>query len=588
MNLLDIKKALESKTGFEFVLNKDLKNGLLSTNQAFIEAKNTKNNPNLIATELTKQINFIVLTLDQNLVAKQTGPYVNIDLVDFDQEEIDFAIPKQNNSVLLDYISPNVAKELHLGHLRNMNIGDSIRKLLLLQYSKVITDNHWGDWGVQFGKLIWAFKKFQDGHQATVTINEVEQPVNIGVYNDNPLQGLVRMYIWSEQNKNDHPNFEQEVRDEFLRLEEGDKLNYQLWQEFIKVSQAEVTKDMELFGVPKHDIEQGESYYEKYNDSLYNFFEDNSIWESEGRSRFINFENLAQKMNKPEYAKLGFGYLISSTGYTTYLFRDICARIDWTGHLNTDIMITVTGNEQTHHFKQIIAICDYLSTIPTPFKNSKNLKKECIIHIPYGFLSLKGGQKMSTRKGIVHTVRNMYETVYNQSLSNLKEKSKDLANSELNNTAHALTIAAIKWVDLSKDSIHDITFDINEILSFEGNTGMYQLYTFARIKSILKQNKSNYNEFIIQKLNHNEKEILKKLISYSIILDDSSKKLKPHMITNFCFELTNLLNSWYNTTSITKELDLERKESLLFLLNQFVRIHEHALNLIGIEPLEKI
>ena len=604
MNLLTLKKKLEKHFSYVFSLNKDLENGILSTNQAFIEAKletkEKKTSPSQIALLLQLQIQEY---LDQEypmvFTVDTKGAYINIIInknsypLFFDNLQT-FKIEDgvEARVILLDYISLNVAKQIHLGSMRNMNIGDSIRRLLTLKY-KVVTNNHWGDWGVQFGKLLWGYKTIlKNNINSSVIVNEEVLPVNIDFYKTDPLQALFRIYVWCEQvakvDTDTYPNYEQEVRNEFLKLENKDQENYNLWLEFVEVSKREVGKDMSLFNVPKHMIEQGESYYEPYLKDLCNWFEENNLWQKEDKARFIDFEHLSFLLNDSSIKKLGRGYLISSTGYSTYLFRDIMARINWVDLHSSNLSITVTGNEQLHHFQQLFAICDYISQLTIASKvcnNYQNLKKTNLKHINYGFLTLKGGKKMSTRKGIVHTARDLYNTVRGEAVENLTlRQSKNIEEK-----ADILTLAGIKWQDLSKDTVHDIEFDIKSILTFEGNTGIYQLYTVARINSILlKFDINKITQFDISKLNPKEQIILNKVLVSNIVIDEAIEKLKPHIIVNYCFELANLLNSWYNTTSVLKEEDILRQETLLRLLILIKSTLIFSLDQLGIKTLEEM
>jgi arginyl-tRNA synthetase len=590
MNLLDIKTELEKEFGYTFTINKDLSHGLLSTNQAFIEAKATKANPTNIANEIATRLQVFCETLIPNTFTVNTmGPYVNIAIIPAANQNIDsrITIPQSKKHIFIDYVSPNVAKEIHLGHMRNMNIGDSIRRLMLIKYPNLITDNHWGDWGVQFGKLIWAYKKFIDEKiDSTVLINDVEYPINEAEYELNNLQGLIRMYVWSTQHKDQYPAFEEEARQEFLKLEQGDKANTALWKTFISTSIEEVNTDMALFNIPKHDIEQGESYYEKYLKDLYDFFETNKLWSVDGKARYINYEELAIKTDNPSIKNLGYGYLISSTGYSTYLFRDIAARINWVDEHQSDFSISITGNEQLHHFKQLFAICNYISTLEvtsTICKNYTKLSASNLEHISYGFLTLKGGKKMSSRNGVIYNARNLYNELLTNATDNLNQReSKDV-----DTKARIMTLAALKWEDLGKDTIHDIEFDIQSLLNFEGNTGVYQLYTIARINSILNKNVSvkalDYSLLTPQELN-----ILAKINLAPIVVNDAIDKLKPHIIVNYCYELSNQFNSWYNTTNVSKEENPIRKATLLILLTKFRDNQIYLLDKLGIKTLEEL
>jgi arginyl-tRNA synthetase len=590
MNLLDIKTELEKHFGYTFTINKDLNHGLLSTNQAFIEAKVNKSNPALIATEIANKIQTFGDQLFPNTFRVTTmGPYVNIAIIDQAYQNIDstISVTQSDKHIFIDYVSPNVAKEIHLGHMRNMNIGDSIRRLMLIKYPNLITDNHWGDWGVQFGKLIWAYKKFiNDKIDSTVLINDIEYPINEEEYSKNNLQGLIRMYVWSTQHKDEYPDFEEEARQEFLKLEQGDEVNTALWKTFISTSIEEVNIDLALFNVPKHDIEQGESYYEKYLKDLYNFFESNKLWSVDGKARYINYEELATLTNNPAIKNLGYGYLISSTGYSTYLFRDIAARINWVEEHQSDFSISITANEQLHHFKQLFAICDYISTLKvtsTICKNYSKLSASNLEHISYGFLTLKGGKKMSSRNGVIYNARNLY----NELLANATENLTKRESTDINNKARIMTLAALKWEDLGKDTIHDIEFDIQSLLNFEGNTGVYQLYTIARINSILNKNVS-VKAFDYSLLTPQELNILSKIYLAPIVVNDAIDKLKPHIIVNYCYELSNQFNSWYNTTNVSKEENPIRKSTLLILLTKFKENQIYLLDKLGIETLEEL
>lgn len=591
MNLLDLKIQLEKDLGYTFTINKDLTKGLLSTNQAFLNAKKEGKNPSILATELSKGI--IDYLNSKNLsyfTVSTSGPYINLILNNeayLSLSQSLCSLPQNNERVFLEYVSPNVAKELHLGHMRNMNIGEAIRRLLKINHPNLITDNHWGDWGVQFGILIWAYKKFIiEGVTSTVTINDEVLAINTDVYNSNKLQALVRMYVWSTQNKDQYPNFDSEVRSEFLALEAKDPTNTALWKEFIATSIVEVSNDMELFNVPKHDIEQGESYYEPSLGPLYTWFEDNKLWSVEGKARYINFEQLSLLTNDQSIKSLGYGYLVSSTGYSTYLFRDIAARLDWVNNHNAQQLITVTGNEQLHHFKQLFAVCNYISSLDETKEISTSplsLSKSNLKHISYGFLTLAGGQKMSTRKGIIYTARGLYNEIYAKAKLSLESRNIDTTE----DSARAITLAAIKWQDLGKDTTGDIEFDINSMLNFEGNTGVYQLYTIARIHSILDK-LDNTSQIDINTLTEPEKLIFSTILLEPSILNDTVSKLKPHILVNYNYELTNLFNSWYNTTSLIKESDTIRQATLIHLLKLIVQVLEYNLDKLGILTVKKL
>jgi arginyl-tRNA synthetase len=282
------------------------------------------------------------------------------------------------------------------------------------------------------------------------------------------------------------------------------------------------------------------------------FLEENNLWEKEDQARYFDFEKLVENWQgldenlKSKIGRLGRCYLISSAGYTSYAYRDLAARIHWAGELDMDIMITVTANEQNHHFQQLFAICYYLSELKSfqekfSTKISSRLNYDSLVHISYGFLTLPEG-KMST----------------------------------------------LKWYDLARDSAGDIVLDIPKILSFEGNTGVYQLYTIARLNSILKKNSTTDQNLNYDLLNPVEQKIIKACWLTPLVLDQISSSYKPHHLCNHLFEIATMVNSWYVETSVSRETQENRKQTLLNFCQQ-IQLHlKNGLELLGIESLEEL
>jgi arginyl-tRNA synthetase len=609
MNLLDIKKILETETGFSFTLTKSLDHGILATSEAFVFSKKNQISIPEATTQILEKTEIICKKIGPFFEVKIVGPYINVYLKPEALQTLlntnDLVkIPFLKKRILLEYVSPNVAKQLHAGHVRNMNIGESIRRLLAYKFGNglegVYTDNHWGDWGVQFGTLIYAYKYFKSsGKTETYKLNDELKTISFTDYTKLPFEALLAFYIWASQNKDNIKDYAKVVRQEFLKLESKDPENLQLWTEFIEVSKKEITPDLELFNVRKFDIEQGESYYEPMLENLYNFFEKNQLWSSldqdpASKARFIDFEKLALKLEKPALKNLGFAYLVSSDGYSTYLFRDVATRISWVNTFDSEKMITLTGNEQKHHFEQFFAICDYLSLLPQTLeicKKPENLSHKNLVHISYGMLALKNRPKMSTRNGVILTARDFYNEVNDYAKKTLTLREPNIDQLELEFKAKIISVAAIKWYDLQKDSLNDLSLDIAEIMSFDGNTGVYQLYTIARINSLLDKNQilnkiqaqANYTSF-----NTQENSLLFKILQYPIVLEQTIETLKPHLLTNYCFALANEYNSWYNTCSLINESDENRKQALLVTSSLIRDLLKFNLEFLAIDILEKM
>jgi arginyl-tRNA synthetase len=601
---------------FDWSIPTSTEHGLFTSNIAFRLTKVLKQSPVLIADEILEMVSQSISGKAIGLEPRSIAGYINLvpnsDLLNSILQtpvQIQNQIEKSDRRVLLDYVGANVAKRLHVGHMRNINIGDSLRRILKLRYSNLVTDNHWGDWGVQFGVLLWGWKELilkQSDDSVSVTLQD---------YHQDPIETLTKIYVWANAQESVSSGWAELVRAEFLKLESGDAENLKLWSDFVNVSKKDLKKDLKLLGVPDLDLEQGESFYEPDMKFLTVFLDDHRIWKAEDKARFFDFEELGQiwQALNPDLGsqffnkinKLGRSYLISSSGYTTYCFRDVAARLQWARDLKADFMITVADKTQAHNFDQAFTIISFLADLKSfqatqSIETLKRLQAKNMLHVGYGFMSLPEG-KMSTRKGNVVSLRSLFQQVQAEAKENLAEKSSELSKieSKQNNSenidqtkSHKITVAALKWFDLARDSWGDMVLDIPQILKFEGNTGVYQLYTYARLKSILRKFEAlletNAKPVNTETLNQSESLILQHIFMFSETLEQSVQTLKPHLIANFLYSLCDQINSWYNTTSILKEPDPIRQQTLLVLLQKASEQLKFGLDLLGIEVIEEI
>jgi arginyl-tRNA synthetase len=567
--------------------------GVLTTNIAFIEARKQARNPVEIANSLVFEINQKVEVLGYKASTK--GPYINLEITDFsfvlNSAEKNFILPKSEQKILLDYIALNVAKPMHIGHVRNGNLGESLNRILRLKYPDLLTDNHWGDWGVQFGILVWSYKELQKLKEIEVLFNDKIEIVKLENFYENSLDNLVKLYVWGNQQEEKTENWKELVRIETLKLEQKDEENLAIWQKFVDISKKEMKADLEMLNVSPFDLELGESSYLDECRDLEKFLDENNLWEKDGLARYFDFEKMAEELEIAKIKNLGRCYLISSNGYSSYAFRDVAARIVWARDYDRNIMITVTASEQKHHFEQFFQILNYLNTKPE-FRQKygeevcKKLKIENLIHIPYGFLKLVEG-KMSTRKGNFLTARDLVHKVESEAEKVLIAKNSDPKK------AITVAMAALKWYDLAKDSLSEVVLDIPKILSFEGNTGVYQLYTIARLNSILDKvgelGDENFdNEMLNQVLNSDEKLILTQTKTLPLILENITKTYKPHLLCNHLYEVATKVNSWYAKYSVTSEKDLIRKKVLLKMCKYLKQHLILGLDLLAIDYLEKL
>ena len=565
---------LSTKFAFEWSVP-EIKFGLLSTNQAFKMAKELRQNPNQIATNLRAEIqDFLAQEFENTFEAVQVGPYINIKIANYSDLDFEINLQKNDQKLLLEYVSPNVAKPLHAGHIRNANYGEVLRRVLSLKYQKLETMCYWGDWGVQFGVIIWAWKQLEIQKEVVTNLNSEELKINLQSFDQNPIETMVGLYVWGSNQKE---QFENEQKAEFMALENGQ--NRDIWQKLLLASKQNVIEELGQLGLPEFDYHWGESYYEDEMKLLEVFFEENNLWQKDPQNplaRFVQFDNL--DFFEPKRAKqLGRMYLKSSQGYTSYAFRDVAARILWAREIGVDLAITITANEQIHHFEQFIAYLEYLKQIPSFAQKSLKINP---LHLSYGFLTLPDG-KMSTRKGLFVTAQNI--------INQVKEKVAEILKAKNGNcdpkTIHTLAIAALKWYDLSKNCSSDVVLNMEEMLSFEGNTGIYQLYTVARISSIFAKTTSQENPNF-ETLNEAEKLILSQVFAISQTVERVATDYKPHYLCTHLFELCQNINSWYAKNSISQETDPTRQATMILMLQIARQNIQKSLNLLGIETLD--
>ncbi len=575
-----------------WMLPTDLEHGILTTNIAFVIAKELRQNPNQISESLSNEINIWLSTYNKAVISKPIGAYINIIPSESFYAEIlqsnstKNLVKTSNQKFILDYIAANVAKKLSIGNMRNCNIGDSIRRILRLKYPNLITDNHWGDWGVNMGILIWGWKFFDHSIFATDELM---------------IDKLTKIYVWANAQKEIVEGWENLVRQEFLKLEQKDETNYSLWQEFITTTKQDLRLDLDLMRVPKHDIEQGESFYEADMNLLTDFLEKNKFWTAEDKARYFDFETLAQNWQgiddefRKKVSNFGRCYLISSTGYTSYCYRDVATKLQYARDLKVDLALVVTDKTQKHNFDQAFSIICYLASTPEFISEFGKQVADRIVwqnmkHLGYGFLKLESG-KMSARKGNVILLRDLVKDVELEAKRIILEKTPYSDLDSIDTKARKIALAAIKWNDLKQSYEQDITFDIHQVLNFVGNTGVYQLYTYARLNSVLRKLQliTVSRSFSEQTSNPNfnllEQAILKQIWTQSEVLESICNNYQIHLLTNHLYELSNLVNKWYNDVPILKD---PRSEFMQIFITKVMKYLKFNLELLGIEVVDQI
>lgn len=518
-------------------------------------AKSYHKAPPMIAQDLKESIG------DQTFLSeiKVVGGYLNfyVDKAQYAQQIID----KYNNAtdygcsdqgkdktICIDYSSPNVAKNFHVGHLRTTIIGNSLYKIFSKLGYKVVRINHLGDWGTQFGKLIVAYKKW--GSREAVEEKGIEE--------------LMDIYVKFHEEAEKDDSLNDEARAWFLKMEQGDEEALEIWQWFRDISLKEFMRVYNILGM-EFDSFAGESFYrDKTADVIKRLTDDGLLKESQG----------AMIVPLDEY-DMPPCIVAKKDGSSIYATRDLAAILYRKATYNFDRCLYVTGLEQKLHFAQVFKVIELMGN-----DYAKNL-----VHIPYGLVSLKNG-KISSRKGNVIFAEDLLRESINKTTSIIEEKNPDIPDKE--EVAKQVGIGAIIFNDLYNQRIKDVIFDWNKLLNFDGETGPYVQYTYARASSVLRKI-GEVPDTIDYTLLTDEASIglLKEIERYPQVIKDAAERYEPSVIARYSIDLAHAFNKFYHECQINVE-----DETTKYTRTNVVKIARYiikdALSLLGIQCPEQM
>lgn len=518
-------------------------------------AKSYHKAPPMIAQDLKESIG------DQAFLSeiKVVGGYLNfyVDKAQYAQQIID----KYNNTtdygcsdqgkdktICIDYSSPNVAKNFHVGHLRTTIIGNSLYKIFSKLGYKVVRINHLGDWGTQFGKLIVAYKKW--GSREAVEEKGIEE--------------LMDIYVKFHEEAEKDDSLNDEARAWFLKMEQGNEEALEIWQWFRDISFKEFMRVYNILGM-EFDSFAGESFYrDKTADVIKRLTDDGLLKESQG----------AMIVPLDEY-DMPPCIVAKKDGSSIYATRDLAAILYRKATYNFDRCLYVTGLEQKLHFAQVFKVIELMGN-----DYAKNL-----VHIPYGLVSLKSG-KISSRKGNVIFAEDLLRESINKTTSIIEEKNPDIPDKE--EVAKQVGIGAIIFNDLYNQRIKDVIFDWNKLLNFDGETGPYVQYTYARASSVLRKI-GEVPDTIDYTLLTDEASIglLKEIERYPQVIKDAAERYEPSVIARYSIDLAHAFNKFYHECQINVE-----DETTKYTRTNVVKIARYiikdALSLLGIQCPEQM
>ncbi|HEM3638442.1 TPA: arginine--tRNA ligase [Streptococcus suis] len=521
---------------------------------AFSLAKVERKAPQAIASDIVERLD---TTGFEKVVA--TGPYVNFFL---DKDAISHQVLTdviaekdqygqlnigQGRNVTIDMSSPNIAKPFSVGHLRSTVIGDALANIHGKLGFNPIRINHLGDWGKQFGMLIVAYKLWGDK-----TAVEAD-----------PISELLKLYVRINAEAEEKPELDEEARQWFKKLEDGDQEALELWQWFRDESLVEFNRIYEKLDV-HFDSFNGEAFYNDKMDEGIQILEEKGLLQESKGALIVDLE----RYNLPP------ALIRKTDGATLYITRDMATAMYRKRTYDFVKSIYVVGQEQINHFKQLKAVLKEMG-----FDWSDDMT-----HITFGLVT-KDKKKLSTRKGNIILLEPTLDEAILRALSQIEAKNPNLENKE--EVAHAVGVGAVKFFDLKTDRDNGYDFDLEAMVSFEGETGPYVQYAYARIQSILR--KANF----VPSTENNYKladaeswEIIKHIQNFSTVVERAGDKFDPSLIAKYAINLAQAFNKYYAHTRILDESP--ERDSRLALAYATGVVLKEALRLLGVKAPEKM
>jgi arginyl-tRNA synthetase len=500
---------------------------------------------------------FINFTLRADEVAEKTRELL-------EDERLGVAPTRSAKRIVIDFGSPNVAKPMHVGHIRSIVLGDALARVAAFLGHDVIRDNHIGDWGTQFGMVIWGWKNLLDRDALA----------------RDPLAEIVRIYKETNARSTTDPDVREECRQELVKLQAGDKENLDIWNECVAFSMQDFEHVYELLDI-HYDIQCGESFY---NDRLPGVVESllkAGIAELSEGAVVVFFRDIPELLDKPCIIRKrdgGFNYATSDIATVDYRVND----------LNRDTLWYVVGAPQILHFKQIFAIA-HRAGYDADFR-----------HITFGSILGDDRKLMKTRSGENVPLRQLLEEAISRARKIIDEKNPDLTEQEKIDIARKIGIGAVKYADLSQYRMTDYIFSWDKMLALQGNTAPYLQNAYVRIRSIFRKAGAPDNlsarkldglkPSSLTSLDLNqatEINLAKRLCQFAEVVPQVLNDFRPNILANYLFELANGFHGFYEACPVLKAPEPARN-SRLALCDLTGRVLERGLDLLGIKVPEKM
>lgn len=464
--------------------------------------------------------------------------------------------------VVVDYSSPNTAKEMHVGHIRSTVIGEAIARLLEFSGAEVIRDNHIGDWGTQFGMLIWAIKS---------TGYDLENP------GPNAVAELEELYKKGNSHYKEGGEAADLIRSELVKLQQGDEENLAIWQRITDVSWQAFQQIYDALGI-RFDKVLGESFYRDKVDAIY---------EDLTRLGIAVEDAGALVVFHPEHKRFAEQPFIvrKADGASNYASTDLATVRYRTDELGAQEMIYVVDSRQSDHFEQLfLTVEKYYRAL------GKELPK--LTHVAFGKMLGEDGKVIKTKEGGSVKLKALMEEAVERSFAIVSDKNPDLEEAERRDIAEAVGLGGIRYVDLSQNRTTDYVFSWDKMLAYEGNTAPYLLYAVARIHSIFRKaevdpRSEKWDASAMKLETEGEMDLARKLLLFPSALNQALSDFRPHFLGSYLYELAGQFSTFYNANRVLVD-NLDTRQRRLMFCHRTLVVMEAGLKLLGLRTLERM
>ena len=487
-------------------------------------------------------------------------------------EHLFFVQASSPKTVVIDFSSPNVAKPMHVGHIRSTGIGDALQRTLRLLGHRVISDNHIGDWGTQFGKLLLGWKQALDRPAlARDAIAELE-----------------RLYKIINAECDANPARLEEAKSELVKLQAGDAENISIWNEMIRLSQIQFDTIYGRLGV-KFDLALGESFYSRWLDEVVGLLLRRGIArESEGAVCVFSDGSLPPKedpflVNRDGEWVADPAIIRKGDGGFNYMTTDLSTIYYRIREKSPDEIVYVVDDRQSAHFKKLFLI--FTRWQPDMAKKTK------LIHVGFGKILGEDGKPFKTRSGDTVKLGDLLDEAVERAYKTVCEKSAELPEAQRREIARVVGLGAVKYADLLPNRQSDYIFSWDKMLALQGNTAPYLLYAYARIRSIFRKSelgdfKSGISNFKLAA--PEEFTLANHLLNFGLTLEAVADEFRPNFLCNYLFELAGKFTSFYENCPVLKADDAATRDSRLALCDLTARVLKQGLETLGIETVEQM